>query len=290
VVPFLGIGQLATDLKAFNRKCHVLVTNYETIRNDIDVIRGGRFDVIIADEIQRIKNDNDTSRAVSELVSERRWGLTGTPLENRVEDVINIFAFIKKGLFSTAEGPLLTVREVQNRIRPLMLRRRKEEALPELKKMFIDTKYLELTDTQRNTYELAETEGISKLKSGQNVTVQHVLALIQELKQICNFDPDTGESINIEFVRDYLEDACSDNDKAIIVSQYVKTLNEIQKHINDFLSLLYSGELSLNQRSEMEKLFSEDDKCKVCRPSAIMGHGRGRENRTVRGWSELQVR
>ncbi len=249
--------------KAFNRKCHVLLTNYETVRNDIDVIRGGRFDLIIADEIQRIKNDNDTSRAVRELVSERRWGLTGTPLENRIDDVISIFAFVRKGLFSAAESPLLSVREVQSRIKPFMLRRRKEEALPQLKKMFIDTKYLELTNSQRSSYELAETQGTSRLRSNQAVTIQHVLALIQELKQICNFDPLTGESVKIEFVRDYLEDACAQDDKAIIVSQYVRTLNEVQKHIEDYRPLVYSGDLSLNERAEVERSFSEDEERRV---------------------------
>ena len=68
--------------KAFHRKCHILVTTYETVREDIAVISSDFFDVIIADEIQRIKNtDTSTARAVRKLVSQRKWGLTGTPLE-----------------------------------------------------------------------------------------------------------------------------------------------------------------------------------------------------------------
>lgn len=125
--------------KAFNRKCHVLVTTYETVRQDVDIIRNGFYDVIIADEIQRIKNmDTATARAVRKLVSKNKWGLTGTPLENKIEDVVGIFAFLREGLFTSAEIPMLTVREVRNRISPFVLRRRKKDALPELKEMLID--------------------------------------------------------------------------------------------------------------------------------------------------------
>ncbi|MFC1872595.1 DEAD/DEAH box helicase [Chloroflexota bacterium] len=250
--------------RAFKRKCHVIVTTYETVRQDIDFIANGFFDVVIVDEIQRLKNSGTTTaRAMRKLNSPKKWGLSGTPLENRIEDVISIFNFIRPGLFSTSEIPGLTNREISTRIRPYILRRRKEEALPDLKKMFIDTKYLELTADQRDTYDKVEQLRISQIKSNQNASITHVLALIQELKQICNFDPTTNQSSKMEFVEEYLEEACSEDDKVIIVSQYVKTLGVIQGKIGGYQSLLYSGALSLNQRSTMEKQFNEDDNCKV---------------------------
>ncbi|MFC2038981.1 DEAD/DEAH box helicase, partial [Chloroflexota bacterium] len=173
------------------------------------------------------------------------------------------FSFINKGLFTNSEIPYLSPKEVRNRIAPYLLRRRKKDALPELKNMFVDTKILELTEAQQNSYDLAENEGIKRLKSNESVTLQNVLALIQALKQICNFDLHTGESTKIDFIYDYLEEACSDKDKAIIVSQYVDTLKEINGRTGEYNPLLYTGSLSPNQRTEIERQFSDNEDNKL---------------------------
>lgn len=249
--------------QAYLGKCHVLVTTYETVRQDHDIIRG-RFDLVVADEVQRIKNpDTDTSKVVRGLNMLRRWGLTGTPLENRLEDMISIFGFVKPGLFQTSNISLLlaTVRE---HVRPYVLRRRKEEALPELPDKVIDTKLLELTESQRQTYDQAEREGVIRLRGTPDITLQHVLALIQKLKQICNFDPHSSESAKIEFLREeFLEVACQDDGKALIISQYVRTLEELEKHLQDYKPLLYTGQLSTAQRSKIEEVFGSKDEHKI---------------------------
>jgi len=251
--------------RAYMGKCHVLVTTYETVRQDREAIKGHVFDLVVADEVQRIKNpDTAISRAVRNLSARRRWALTGTPLENRLEDLATVFGFIKPGLFQPSEVPFLSARAVRERVRPYVLRRRKEEALPDLPEKVVDTKWLELTESQRRAYDRAEQEGTDRLRGTRDVTVQHVLALIQQLKQICNFDPDTGESTKIEFLlEEYLEEACNDDQKALVISQYVKTLEEIERRIADYSPLLYTGELSTGQRSRIEEAFASKDEHKV---------------------------
>ncbi len=245
-------------------KCHVLVTTYDTVRQDRELVKGRIFDLIIADEIQRIKNPNAyTSRVVRNIPCRKRWGLTGTPLENKLEDLVSIFGFIKPDLFKTSEMDFIAPRIVRERIKPYLLRRRKEEALPELPDKIIDTKLLELTESQRKTYDREESEGKVRLHKDSSITIQHVLALITKLKQICNFDPITNESIKIEFLKEYLEDACSDDQKALIISQFVNTLSYIEHHVKEYDPLIYTGELSLNQRSKIVDSFNNNNNNKV---------------------------
>ena len=250
--------------RALVGKCHVLVTTYETVRQDREFIRGRVFDLVVADEVQRIKNANTaTSRAVRALSGKRRWALTGTPLENSLDDVVSVFAFVRPGTFTTVEAKHIAAKTVRDRIRPYMLRRRKQEALPQLPPKMVDTKWLELTPAQRTAYDDAEVSGVSQLKSNSNVTIQHVLALIQELKQICNFAPN-GDSSKIEFMlEDYLEQACSDSQKLLVVSQYVRTLERIKKEVHAYNPLLFSGKLSSAQREQIETEFETNEDNKV---------------------------
>jgi len=251
--------------RAYVGKCHVLVTTYETVRQDRETIRGRTFDLVVADEVQRIKNpDADTSRAVRSLTAKRRWGLSGTPLENRLEDVVSIFGFIQPGLFQASEVPFLGTQALRERIRSYVLRRRKEDALPDLPETVEDTIWLDLTEAQRQAYDRAETQGIVSLRHTTDVTVQHVLALIQRLKQICNFDPETGESTKLEFLHEeFLEKACQDDGKALIISQYVRTLENLAERLDKYKPHLYTGQLSTAQRDTIVDEFQSDEAHKL---------------------------
>lgn len=248
-------------------KCHVLVATYETVRQDRESIRGRVFDLVVADEVQRIKNpDAAIARAVRGLSARRQWALTGTPLENKLEDMVALFGFVKPGLFQASEVPSLSVRVLRERVRPYLLRRRKEDLRDELKlpQKVVDTKWLELTESQRRAYDRAEREGTNNLRANVDATVQHVLALIQALKQICNFDPDTGESAKSEFLlEEYLPEACSDDQKALVFSQYVRTLDEVASRLSQYKPLIYKGQLTTAQRAGVEEAFKSNDEHKV---------------------------
>ena len=253
--------------RAYMGKCHVLVTTYETVRQDRDSIRGRVFDLVVADEVQRIKNpDTAIARAARGLSAQRQWALTGTPLENKLEDMVAIFGFVRPGLFQASEAPSLSVRAVRERVRPYLLRRRKEDLRDELKlpQKVVDTKWLELTESQRRAYDRAEREGTTRLRANEDATVTHVLALIQALKQICNFDPETGESTKSEFLlEEYLPEACSDDQKALVFSQYVKTLDEVANRLGEYNPLIYKGQLTTAQRTKVEEAFKSKDEHKV---------------------------
>lgn len=271
----------------WNTPGHIYLTTYETVRQDLPDSLGDNtglgdtakkeFDFIILDETQKIKSPSaNVSKAMRFIKGRFCWGLSGTPLENRLEDLISIFAYIKPGLlgpndlrYANAAGPW----KIKEAIKPYVLRRRKADVLPDLPEKLYEEAWLELTPAQKETYERAEKEGIVTLnEQGDAVTVQHVLALITKLKQICNLDVKSKESCKLEYLSEKLEDTSEQGDKALVFSQYPdKTLAHLEPQLKKFKPLIYSGSLSESQRDTIVKSFQEQEDNKVLLMSVKAG-------------------
>src|SRR5262249_25570067 len=157
-----------------------------------------------------------TAQVVRSVKRERSWALTGTPIENRPDDLVNLFEFIDPGRIP-AETP---ARMLPKYTSDCILRRRKEDVLTEMPPKIVRDAYLELTPAQRDSYSMAETEGVIRLNEmGDTITVQHVFELVMRLKQICNFDPATGDSAKLEQMQVDLTEVIESGRKAIVFSQ-----------------------------------------------------------------------
>jgi SNF2 family DNA or RNA helicase len=113
--------------------------------------------------------------------------LSGTPLENKLEDLVSLFQFIKPGLLQ--ESDAFRPQYVKAKIAPHALRRRKSEHATELNlpDKRHDVRWLELLPKQREAYERTESYGVKRISEhGEPVSLTHVLALITQLKLICN--------------------------------------------------------------------------------------------------------
>ena len=253
----------------WRQPAHVWLTTYETLRNDLEdvlALRKGGFDLIAVDEAQRIKARNTgVSKAVRELRATRRWGLTGTPLENHLEDVFSIFEFIKPGLFvATRYWP----QAVQSKIKPYFLRRKKADVLPDLPPLVQNPVWLRLEDEQRKSYDEFEKNGVLELHAkGESMTAQNVIVLINKLKQICNRCPRTGESSKLVWLREQIEVIAAEGDKALIFSQYkVESLpgtEWLEKELAIFGALNYSNATTDSKRKAMLAAFRDDPGKKV---------------------------
>ena len=248
-------------------EAHVYVATYETVREDIEIIMGDdvprQFDLIVADEVQKIKNPaTATAKALRSLISDRRWGLSATPFENRVEELISVFGFIKPGLLVRDRE---TTESIKKKISPFFLRRTKEVLKGELPEKMHDVAWLELGPNQRRAYDLAEREGIIELETqGERVTVSHVLALLQRLKQLCNFDPKTGDSIKLDTLRERLDEVADQGSKALVFSQFKESgVSRIKAALPSKEALDYTGDLGYAAREETLRRFADDPSCKV---------------------------
>jgi SNF2 family DNA or RNA helicase len=249
----------------------VTIANYELLVRDRDVVCNpeNQYDLVMLDEAQRIKNAASTTNEVARAIPrDRSWALTGTPMENSVDDLVGIFEFVAPGQVQ----PTMKPRAVGRAVADYVLRRTKDQVLTDLPpKLFRDAE-LELTTDQAESYRLAEDEGVVRLRAMQHeLTIQHVFELVLRLKQICNFDPVTGASSKLERLEADLEECAASGRKAIVFSQWVQTLVELRTRLARFGPDEYHGKVPHNRREAVIERFRRDNDCHVL----LMSYGAG---------------
>ena len=255
-------GDKATRSEAWKSNAEIYIVSYETLRNDVGEFDSAKFDLCVLDEAQKIKNPTTkVHRAVKQLMPKFRWALTGTPLENSVDDVIAIFSFLKPGLFYEDNADWYTDREVRLKMWPYLLRRTIEDVAIELPELTQQDHWLDLLPEQSRTYRAMEDHEVEALNLlGVDATRVHVFALITKLKQLCNYDDSSGESCKLNFLEDELDALSDSGEKALVFSQYPKkTLQVIEPRLRQYKPLTYDGSMSGNKRDEVVRRFEEDE-------------------------------
>ena len=254
-----------------NPQAPVKIANYELMLKDSAVIDDGSlyFDLVLLDEAQRIKNRNSTtSEVVRSIPRSRSWALTGTPIENSVEDLVSIFEFLSPGHLRDD----MHLKSLGHATRDHILRRTKDKVLKDMPPRLYRHADLDLTPEQRASYKAAEEEGVVHLADlGESVTVQHVFELVLRLKQICNFDPVTGSSCKLERLEADMEEIVASGQKAIVFSQWVSTLDVISEKLARFNPVEYHGRIASNRRDGVIDPFKNDPKCGMI----LMSYGAG---------------
>jgi len=272
-LPFEIVGGDAdarrTSWKVSN--CPLKLVNYELVTRDAGLIADERvgFDVVVLDEAQRIKNrEAKTAQAVRSIRRARSWALTGTPIENKPDDLVNLFAFVDPNRIP----PETPARQLSRFTGDCILRRAKEDVLADLPPKTVRDSYLELTPAQRESYEMAEKEGVVRLNElGDTITVQHVFELILRLKQICNFDPATGQSAKLEQLQADLAEVAESGRKAIVFSQWVEPLEILARKLREYRPLQYHGRVPLRERQAILDAFRQNSRKHVI----LMSYGTG---------------
>ncbi len=249
----------------------VKIANYELLHRDADLLTAPEthFDLVVLDESQRIKNRaSRTSKVARSIPRTRSWALTGTPVENSADDLVGIFEFLSPGYLSSQMKP----RQMGRLVSDYVLRRTKDSVLTQLPPKLYRDAELELSPEQRHSYRLAEEQGVLRLTElGEAATIQHVLELVLRLKQICNFDPATGESSKLDRLEADLEEVAASRRKAIVFSQWVETLEKLGRRLRRFSPLAYHGKVPHRRRGEVLRQFKEDPQRSVL----LMSYGTG---------------
>lgn len=238
---------------------NVLIGSYEEIRIDSARFpKGVCFDAVILDEAQRIKNAGSRVSLACKLIRRSRsWALTGTPIENQLDDLVSIFAFVKRGIIYDG----LPRAELHARMRPYFLRRRKMDVAKELPPILDQEIPIELSGLQRIAYLDAWNHRFSQDIDGTRPELRTscLLAVLTKLKQLCNYDPDSGESAKFEMLKTILENAVPNGEKIILFSQYVSTLRWLSERLGDIPRFMFHGGLAGDAKEKVLQTFRQHE-------------------------------
>lgn len=250
----------------------VLITNYETLVRDFATFGEEtfpKFDLIVLDEAQRIKNRTSRTATTARALPRRRsWALTGTPIENRPEELGALYEFLEV----VPPNATPDLRQLQSLAKQFILRRTKNLVMKDMPPRLDRDAYLELAPAQKSAYEMAEKEGVIQLNEmGDSITVQHVFELVLRLKQITNFDPLTGESAKLDRLEADMEEIAASGGKAILFSQWTKVIDWLAKPMAKYGALVYHGGVPTKQREPILARFKEDPDAHIL----LMSYGTG---------------
>ncbi|MCU0704920.1 MAG: DEAD/DEAH box helicase [Fimbriiglobus sp.] len=263
------------------------LVNYEQVVRDRDAINAWKPDVIILDEAQRIKNwESKTSRAVKKLTSRYAIVLTGTPLENKLEELYSIVQFVDERRFGPAfqflhdhrvlddKGNLTGYRnleKIRERLEPIFLRRTRAEVLTQLPGRTDNTVYVELSDEQRVPYEEQRTRLARLLGKGflSDADRKQILACLANLRLVCDstflFDKATHHSPKLDEFAELVPELMGDGHKLVVFSQWETMLN-LAAAVLDKLKVRYAllhGGMSGKDRKAVMEAFNTDPECRV---------------------------
>ena len=278
--------------RTFSDSADIIITTYQTVQKDIEKIKAHELFCIILDEAQAIKNAAaKKTKAVKMLDAGGHIALTGTPVENNLEDMRSIFEFILPGYLGTAEefktkwripielhGSEETADRLKKITAPFLLRRVKTDTriISDLPEKIVTNQYCNLTAEQLALYEnLVQTELNKVMDAETKIERQaQVLKLLTLLKQVCNhpsaYDKtafaDTKRSGKTTALVALLKDILSSGEKVIIFSQYVGTLELLYYIIENELGvspLMLHGKMPVVKRKEAVELFQNDSAFRI---------------------------
>jgi len=257
-----------------------ILTSYALLRQDFALFQDIDFSVLILDEAQMIKNaESQVARCACGLKSTFRLAVTGTPIENRWEDLWSLFHFLEPGLLGdqkefqanmlAAQLDVRYLNALRKKIRPFLLRRTKEEVALQLPEKIEQTVWIEMEEKQREFYESflsGHCKGILKKvqEGGGESHRMEILEAILRLRQICchpslvdgSFSEDSAK---LERVLSDLDEIISQKRKVLLYSQFTQMLRLIERRVKEkgFHYVYLDG--SSKDREESVRRFQEDE-------------------------------
>ena len=219
--------------------------SYGIIKNDLDWLKGIQFKAIFVDEAQYMKNPQSLiSKSIKQLKSNFKLAMTGTPIENHLQDIWNLFDFVMPNYLGSKKE-FETALDIGNkdilkaRMKPFILRREKKEvldSLPEKTEIIIKCP---LSEAQMSIYKTvldATKKGILKAKQSKNKL--HMLTALLKLRQACTHPELIEEckgsgigSAKFDLLKDKCSELIQENHKVVIFSQFTSMLDIIQDWI-----------------------------------------------------------
>jgi len=264
-------------------RADLTVTSHALLRQDQERLNTVDWDTVVIDESQAIRNpETDLARAAFAIRARFRVSLTGTPIENRLNDLWSQLHFLNTGFLSgLSDFEQRYVRPIENgetepldrlreRIRPFFLRRLKSEVAPELPPRTEITLRSDLSDPERKVYEAvrlaARRDVVAKLEAKGSVLTA-LEALLRLRQAACHPGLVPGQeattSSKTELLLESLETATAEGHKSLVFSQWTSMLDLLEPHLRarDLPFLRLDG--STRDRGAVVRRFQEDESTSV---------------------------
>lgn len=266
----------------------VLITSYTLLQKDIDLYREIPFGYVILDEAQHIKNRGTrNARSVKMVQAEHRLILSGTPIENALDELWSLFDFLMPGFLGsyerfvekyirvTGKEQSKNIEYLRKKVSPFILRRMKMDVLDDLPPVSEIVYHCQLSDVQTELYRSYAQSARDELvrlveRDGFDRVQIHVLATLTRLKQICchpaifaKEKAEIGDSAKYEMLLELLQTLIESNHKTVIFSQYTRMLQIMREDFSaKGIRFAYLDGSSKN-RLEVVKKFNEDPSISV---------------------------
>jgi SNF2 family DNA or RNA helicase len=268
------------------------LSSYELVLKDVRYMHELAPDLIILDEAQRIRNwTTATARTIKQLKSRYAFVLTGTPLENKLEELFSVvefidgrrlgpaFRFLDEHRTQDENGRLIGYRgldRIHDQLAPILLRRTRQEVLPDLPERSDQILHVALTPQQAEPY-WEQSDILAALmrkwerqKYLSEIDLRRIMCCLQNMRMLCDstflFDKKTNHSPKLAEFREIVRElAIEENRKVVVFSEYERMTHlaglELEKLGIGFVSL-HGGVPSKNRGALMEK-FRRDAECRV---------------------------
>lgn len=264
---------------------HELVfTTYPLLWRDIDILRTQAWHLLILDEAQMVKNASSRAAgALRRLESRHRLCVTGTPLENHLGELWAHFDLLMPGFLGDARsfarqwrkpieenGETLRAQLLAQRVRPFILRRRKQDVATELPPKTEVIRRVQLEGQQRALYEsvrLAADEQVRRVLQRKSFAGAQIAILdaLLKLRQVCcdprlvkgHRTPATMERAKMALLRDMLPELVAEGRRVLVFSQFTEMLGLVREELDEIAlpCLSLTGETPVRQRGEVVKQF-----------------------------------
>ncbi len=284
VIAHRGASRLreAEDLAAYD----LVVTSYGTMRSDILMLSTANFDYVVLDEAQAIKNEStQVAQAARTFKCHRRLAMSGTPVENRLSELASLFRFLNPGMIEGSEGMAELfagasraapgrLEALSRMLRPFLLRRTKEQVLPELPGKTENTIFCVLEDEQRKEYDELQAfyraSLTKKVKSeGLAKSRMHVLEALLRLRQLAchpgliDKKRSAEPSAKLDLLVEQLDEVMASGRKALVFSQFTSLLEIVRLRMEEKGIVYEYLDGSTTDRKERVEHFQTDEKVRV---------------------------
>jgi SNF2 family DNA or RNA helicase len=295
------IGRFAPDLRvvlyhgkgrSLEADSDVFLTTYETASRDSEKLCERGFSLLVCDEAQLMKNaETRRSRGVKSIRSVYRLALSGTPVENRLEDLRSIFDVVLPGYLGgpteftkrwrvkiEVERDPEAAEQLRRITSPFLMRRLKTDKniVSDLPEKIVTDEYATLVPEQAALYQSVVQASLEKAEAAENPLELSalILSLLTSLKQVCDhprvYDKESPGEASLSgkclMLLELLGEILDRREKVLVFSQFVEMLELLKTIISDRLGetcLVYHGGLAKKKRDEVVDAFQNEESSRI---------------------------